>query len=236
MDRAGTVKKFLSFFPMCLLVVLCAGCTQPQVEPSRSEAPPKYSGFLSDYSLLKPDPADPDYARYVVPGGQFQQYRKFIIDSPVIIVNTGGAFQQLDPERQSEITNYYKTRLTAALSQHYQVVTDPGPGVARLRVAVVGMVEVNPALKAMDFIPVTALFKLGQKAVGENPYVLRVSIETEALDAQTGKVLGETVDSRETAKTVTRGESPSPAQLHELVDFWVDRFVARLDKANGFTP
>ncbi|MGH8320509.1 MAG: DUF3313 domain-containing protein [Gammaproteobacteria bacterium] len=230
------VQKYGLIFLVSLLVAVCAGCTSQQVKPSRSETPPGYSGFLSDYSVLKPDPSDPDYARYIAPGVQLQQYRKFIVDAPVIIVNTGDKFQPLDPARLMKITDYYQERLMAALSRHYQVVTTPGPGVARLRVAVVGVVEVKPALKPRDFIPLTALFNLGRMAVDMDPYVLRVSIESEAVDAQTGRVLGETVDSRETVKTVTRGEQPAPAQLHDLIDFWVARFVARLDKVNGYAP
>ncbi|MGH8402346.1 MAG: DUF3313 domain-containing protein [Gammaproteobacteria bacterium] len=227
-------QKYGLIFLASLLAAVCVGCSPQQVKPSRGETPPVYSGFLSDYSVLKPEPSDPDYARYITPGVQLQQYHKFIVDAPVIIVNTGGKFQMLDPARLMKITDYYQTRLATALSRHYQVVTAPGPGVARLRVAVVGVVEVKPVLQPRDFIPVTALFNLGRMAVGMDPYVLRVSIEAEALDTQTGKLLGETVDSRETVKTVTRGEQPAPAQLHDLIDFWVARFVARLDKANGY--
>lgn len=194
-----------------------------------------YSGFLADYNLLQSDPEDAGYKHYVAPGFNPGQYRKFIIDTPEMIVNTGGKYQPLDPARLTEIEQYYQGVMSAALGQHYQVVTEPGPGVARLRVAVVGVVEVNPALKPRDLIPVSALFKVARAAAGKNPQVLRVSIESEALDSQTGTVLGETVDSRESTATVTKGQAPASAQLHELIDFWVKRFVAKLDKANGFT-
>ncbi|MGH8283156.1 MAG: DUF3313 domain-containing protein [Gammaproteobacteria bacterium] len=227
-------QKYSLIFLASLLVTVCAGCSSQQVKPSRNETAPRYSGFLSDYNLLKIDSADPGYAHYIAPGIQPRQYQKFIIETPVVIINTGTKFQPLDPARLMKITDYYQARLTAALSRHYQVVTTPGPGVARIRVAVVGVVEVKPALKPRDFIPLTALFNLGRMAVGMDPYVLRVSIESEAVDAQTGRVLGETVDSRETVKTVTRGEQPAPTQLHDLIDFWVARFVTKLDKVNGY--
>lgn len=217
------------------LAVLCASCASPEAKPSRASAPATYSGFLADYNLLQADPEDAGYKHYVAPGFNPAQYRKFIIDTPEIIVNTGGKYQPLDPARLTDIEQYYQGVMSAALSQHYQVVTEPGPGVARLRVAVVGVVEVNPALKPRDLIPVSALFKVARAAAGKNPQVLRVSIESEALDSQTGAVLGETVDSRESTATVTKGQAPASAQLHELIDFWVKRFVAKLDKANGFT-
>ncbi|MGH8398118.1 MAG: DUF3313 domain-containing protein, partial [Gammaproteobacteria bacterium] len=211
---AKAVQKYGLIFMASLLAAMCVGCTSSQIKPSRNEPPPVYSGFLSDYSLLKPDLSDRGYARYIAPDIQPRQYQKFIIETPVVIINTGAKFQTLDPARLMKITDYYQARLTAALKQHYQVVTAPGPGVARLKVAVVGVVEVKPPLQPRDFIPLTALFNFSRIALGMDPYVLRVSIESEAVDTQTGKLLGETVDSRETVKTVTRGEQPAPAQLH----------------------
>lgn len=216
--------------------LLCAACASPQVKPSRASTPvATTSGFLADYSQLQADPASPGYRHYVAPGFDPAHYRKFIIDTPEIIINTGGGYQTLDPARVADLVQYYQGVMAAALSQHYQVVTEAGPGVARLRVAVVGLTEVRPALKPRDLIPISALFKVARAAAGKNPQVLRMSIESEALDAQTGALLGEAVDSRESSATVTKGDAPASAQLHELIDFWVKRFVAKLDKANGFT-
>lgn len=218
-----------------MLAVLCASCGSPETKPSRAPAPAANSGFLADYSLLQADPEDAGYSHYVAPGFNPAQYRKFIIDTPEIIVNTSDKYQPLDPARLADIQQYYQAVMSAALNRHYEVVTEPGPGVARLRVAVVGVVEVNPPLKPRDLIPVSALFKVARAAAGKNPQVLRVSIESEALDSETGAVMGETVDSRESTATVTKGDAPASAQVHELIDFWVKRFVAKLDKANGFT-
>jgi hypothetical protein len=231
----GTKVNAWSLVVAGALAVLCASCTTPETKPARAPDQPANSGFLSDYGLLQADPEDAAYRHYVAPGFDAARYRKFIIDTPEIIVNTGGKYQPLDPAPIADIQQYYQGVMAAALGTHYQVVTEPGPGVARLRVAVVGLVEVNPPLKPRDLIPVSALFKVARAAAGKNPQVLRVSIESEALDSETGTVLGETVDSRESTATVTRGDAPASAQVHQLIDFWVKRFVGKLDKANGFT-
>lgn len=231
----SAAEHLRAFLVAGAITVLCAGCASPEAKPSRAPVPATYSGFLANYNLLQADPEDAGYKRYVAPGFNPAQYRKFIIDTPEIIVNTSDKYQPLDPARLTDIEQYYQGVMSAALGQHYQVVTEPGPGVARLRVAVVGVVEVNPPLKPRDLIPVSALFKVARMAAGKNPQVLRISIESEAFDSQTGAVLGETVDSRESTATVTKGDAPASAQLHELIDFWVKRFVAKLDKANGFS-
>lgn len=222
---------------LTILVAMLAACSTSQTKPSRAAPASSHSGFLQDYTLLQADPADPGYLHYVAPGAQASQYRKFIIDDPVFALNTGGEYVALDPAQIASITDYYKSRMAAALAPHYQVVTAPGPGVARLRVAVVGMVEVQPQLKVRDLVPLKALFDVGRRVAGKNPYVLRMSFEAEAKDSETGRLIGETVDSRESKSTVA-GKSAQPAdeQMHDLVDYWVARFVARLDKANGFGP
>lgn len=223
-------------FFLASAVAMLAACTPSQTKPSRAATPTSSSGFLQDYSVLSPDPDDPGYRHYTAPGVQASQYHKFIIEDPVFAMNTGGAYVALDPALITSFGDYYKARMASALAGHYQVVTEPGPGVARLRVAVVGMVEVQPRLKARDLVPVKALFDVGRRVAGKNPYVLRMSFEAEALDAETGKLIGETVDSRESTSTVAgKSASPSDQQVHDLIDFWVERFVARLDKANGLT-
>lgn len=217
------------------LVLVPALGVAAKVKPSRASGPPAYSGFLADYSLLQPVADEPGFLRYTAPGIEPARYRKFIIETPQIIINTGGEYQVLDPARLAEVASDYEQAMAAALGKHYEVVTAPGPGVARIRAAVVGAVEVNEALKPRNLLPVSALFKVARAATGTNAQVLRMSIESEALDSETGAILGETVDSRESGATVIKGNSAAPEQLHQLVDFWVSRFVARLDKANGFT-
>lgn len=234
MARATVLMSILAF------ALAGAGCARGvqsarTPEPEAGQVAPAHSGFLSDYSRLRADPADPNLMQYTAPGVG-RKYHKFMIDTPEFIINTGGLDQVLDPARMSEIAKNYRAAMIAALSQHYQVVNHPGPGVARLRLAVVGAVEVNERLKPINALPVSALFKVARAATGTNAQVLRMSIESEAIDSVTGALLGETVDSRESSKTVVKGNPADSDQLNQLIDFWVRRFVGRLDAANGFAP
>lgn len=215
------------------LTVALAACTTTPTRPSRTSSAP--SGFLKDYSLLSAEPHDAGYSRYVAPGLEARQYRRFVIDDPVFVVNTGNSYGSLDPARLQAISEYYRARMAAALSKHYDVINTPGPGVARLRVAVVGLIEVRSQFKVRDLVPVKAVFDAARMVAGKSPQVLRMSIEGEVLDSQTGALLGEAVDSRESKQTVAGASAaPSDDQVHDLIDFWVSRFVARLDSANGY--
>mgnify|MGYP001544268012 CR=1 FL=1 len=217
------------------VAVLCGACAGPPAKPAEDAAPmAANAGFLSNYALLQALPDDPDYRRYVEPGTELRGYRSFIVEPPVLLLNNGGAYLAPDTARLADASQYYEQRMTRALGQHYRVVAAPGPGVARLRVAVVGLAEVKPPLKPRDFVPVAALFHVAERAAEVDPFVLRMSIEGELRDAQTGAVLGEAIDSRQGRETVRRGDAPAPAQLHDLIDFWVARLVAQLDKVNGY--
>ncbi|MBN8728138.1 MAG: DUF3313 domain-containing protein [Xanthomonadales bacterium] len=211
----------------------CSACATRDVQPSRESSPAPHSGFLSDYGLLRAVPDQPGWLRYVAADADITRYRAFIIEAPEVIVDTAGEFQSVDPVRLQAMSDYYRASMIRSLDHHYRVVTTPGPGVARLRVAVVGAVQVRPGLKARDALPATALFKVGRAVAGKAPRLLRMSIESELVDSRSGKVLAATVDSREGSERVTEGEGTAQEQLHQLIDFWVGRFVARLDRAHG---
>src|SRR5690606_1464813 len=102
----------------------------------------------------------------------------------------------LSPGRLQAISDYYTSQLATALSRHYRVVREPGPGVARLGLAVVGLIETGPQFKLRDLVPAKALFNVARMAADKTPYVLQMSMESEAQDSVTGKLLGAAVDRR----------------------------------------
>lgn len=208
----------------------CAGHLKAAPDTHANPSP----GFLGNYQLLQPVAGDADYRRYVASGVDFTAYHKFMLAAPEIIVNTGDAYQALDADRLKEISSYYIQAMSAALGRHYEVVTQPGQGVALLRAAVVGAVEVRQPLKPRNLMPYSAMFKAARVVTGTDPYVLRMSMESELVDSRTGALLGEAVDTRQGTRTVLKGHEVGSDQLKQVIDFWVDRFVSRLDKANGF--
>jgi hypothetical protein len=229
--------RYASGVPRWILLacaaLACGACATQSVQPSRESPPARHSGFLSDYDLLRAVPDHTGWLRYVAPDVDITRYRAFIIEAPEVIVDTAGEFQALDPARLQAMGDYYRASMVRSLDHHYRVVTTPGPDVARLRVAVVGAVQVRPGLQPRDALPATALFKVARAAAGKGPRLLRMSIESELVDSRSGKVLAATVDSREGSRRVTEGEGTAEEQLHQLIDFWVGRFVSRLDRAHG---
>lgn len=222
----------MKMFAAGAFLALLAGCstTQPSRAPSQVQ-----SGFLHDYSLLMPDPQDAGFLSYTSQDVRPGQYRSFLVEDLSFVINTDQDYQVLDTARMRELSDYYMSQMEAMLqARQSQVVKTAGPGVARLRVAVVGLAQVESQLKPTDFIPAKMLFNVARMATDTSPHMLRISIEGEALDSVSGRLLGATIDARESGATVAGSSTPPSAdQIRELIDFWVTRFGERLDRIAG---
>lgn len=228
----GNCYKWLA---SATLILFLSACSTAPTQPSKASPTAARAGFLQDYNRLVQDSREPGYQHYVAPSMLTGKYRSFIIDDPVFIVNTRDGYEAISPAHLQAMADYYKTRMATALGTHYRVADAPGPGVARLRIAVVGLVEVGPDFQLSDLVPAKALFNAARAVADKTPHQLQISIESEALDSQTSQVLGATVDSRQSTKTVSGSDAhPSDEQVHDLIDFWVARFVSRLDRVNGY--
>lgn len=211
---------------LLILLTACAS-TQPSRAPSETQ-----SGFLHDYSLLTADPQDVGFRHYTAPDLQPGQYHSFLVDDLSFVINTDQGYQMLDTARLRDLSDYYMAQMTAMLqARQYKIAKTAGPGVARLRMAVVGLAQVAPQLRPTDLVPAKMLFNVARMATDTSPHLLRMSIEGEVLDSASGRLLGATIDGRESGATVAGSATlPSADQVHELIDFWVTRLGERLDR------
>ena len=184
-----------------------------------------FSGFLRDYSKLKPSPDVDGALSYENPSRGLKHYDKFLIDRIIVHFAPNAKGTGVDPMKLVQITDYAHRELVIALSKRYQVVSTPGPGVLRIRVAITSIKTTKP------------LFNIhpGMKVIGFG--LGGASMEAEGVDSQTGERIIAVVDSRKGA------HSPIPSvealeklgHVKEVIRYWVKRFRKRLDKAHGFT-
>ena len=141
-----------------IVLIMMAGCAAPVSEPERA-------GFLSDYSKLEMQ--EVGLINYI--SDRAAEYDSFIID-PISIL-----FEQ-DPENREftdvdleELKAYYVSELTEQLTKRdgYAVVTEPGPGVARLRIGITEVDETIGVLNITIYTKVTGLGLGGASAEGE---------------------------------------------------------------------
>jgi len=140
---------------------LLAGCAQTtgtspnvvQRVEGTTPAPPPPSGFLgSDYSLLQPASANPGQKAalaYTNPNANFASYSKIII-APVTYWADNDS--TLSSDQQQILCNYFYSVLQKGFSANFNVVTDPGPGVAKLAVALIDSSAATPVLRTISVV------------------------------------------------------------------------------------
>ena len=119
------------------------------------------------------------------------------------------------------LADYWRDETVKALSRHYTVVTEPGPGVLRVRAAITG-IKRNVPLGSVRSITKAPDIGLGG-----------ASMEAEALDAQTGKRVAAVVDSRSGAALGITGQRQTYDDAKEIKRLWAERFVARVNIIQG---
>ncbi|MDD5677948.1 MAG: DUF3313 domain-containing protein [Kiritimatiellae bacterium] len=219
----------------------------------------KDAGFLGDYSNLRPDPDHCDAAIWIKPGFSLKNYDKILLDNIIVWYRDKSDYKGVDASRLKILTDYFHAAITHALGADYPVVTEPGPGVLRIRVAITEMVPTKPSMSVVVLVlPYATIADLAasmttQGGFGSSPYVGDAAIESEFLDSVTSERVVAYVDRRIGKKydyDFHRGPVKFVSQAavsyveaytfwsytKEAFDYWARELRTRLDKAHGKAP
>jgi Protein of unknown function (DUF3313) len=178
------------------------------------------SGFLPDYSLLVPvSTSVPDARiwRYRIAGVNPAYYTAVILEP--IYLN-----QNATKDISAESIVNAKSALQASMLEtvnargNIQIVTKPGPGVARVSVGITGAESSNDHLKPWNFTPIGLAANAAAFAGGVNAKTPALVIESKITDSQSNKLLGEGL-------VIVQGESFRTASGS------VDSFIGMAKKA-----
>ncbi len=196
---------------MCVIAVFC-GCAAKKAQRI---------GFLSDYSKLEAQ--SKVSARYLAMN-RLKGYSKLIIDPVKIHLHEGSKSKKKVTEKVAmDLTGYMHAALLKAVEGSYQIVYQPGPGVARVRVALTDLKKSNVA---MNIYPGTKIMGSGLGGA---------SLEAEIVDSQTGEQVGALVESQLGSRLSLDGLS-AWGDAKSVMDGWAKRFRERLDEAHGVPP
>jgi hypothetical protein len=191
------------------LMVLAQGCTAKKA---------KTTGFLSDYSHLRPE-SDVS-ARYLAVRTPLFKYTSFIVDPVQVVLHTGSK-AKLTAVEQAELTAYMHEAIVRNLRVgNYAVVQKPGPGVARVRVA---LTDIKKSKIAQNILPQTKLIGTGLGGA---------SMEAEVLDSQTKVQLAAIVQSQLGNRLSLDGLS-TWGDAKAVMEDWAVQFRERLDQIHG---
>jgi hypothetical protein len=195
----------------------------------------KFSGFLGDYSQLKPTPDREGVLLFIDRSADYRPYTKVMFDPVQIYVTQNPDYPAVPRDELTRMSDGLMSSFKQALEPPYQIVTQPGPGVLRVRTAITGLQPVKPPAGAVDYLPVKALFNVGREAAGAGPRVAEMSVEIEVLDPS-GKRVAAATATRKGEQTLAQGNLITWNDLHAINEYWAKGFRQRLDELRETSP
>ena len=208
------------FVPVVLTSLVLAGCGA-----GAGLSVDKQSGFLgSTYSRLQQVPSTEDGVniyRYKSPTFNMADYKGVMID-PVVIyqtatVDTTG--KGITEEAIYKVRQEIDATLTRGASEQFNVVTKPGPGIARVSIAITGAEALGDGFKPRNLIPISAVLKLASGVAGVDSKNAMIVVEAKVQNSVTGQLLGEAVYT--VAGESFRMQSSSVDAFQALAAKWV---------------
>jgi len=192
------------------------------------------TGFLGDYSQLKPGGEDRAALVYVKQGVDFKPYDKIMFERVLVQLSPEAESRTIDPEILKEMTDYFQQALINAVKDGYTQVDKPGPNTLRVRVAITDVKPSKPISNTMSsIIPIGMVVSAGTKLVSDdNLGTGEAAAEMDVLDAMTGERLAAAVDRRQGGKMAFRGKW---TDTKDAFDHWAERFRVRLDEMRGIS-
>ena len=173
--------KTLSIFTIVLTIIFASSIPNA----AETEEMPR-SGFLSTYDGLKQSDEYMVEWLFFDEKANFNSYDKIILDYVQFFVKEDSDYKGLQANEMQELAEAFHQSFLKALSDKYQFVSEPGPGVMRIRLA---LTNVEPIKLGRNFL--TAVVPVGMAinlvkvgATGESIGVGRTSMEAEIFDTQ----------------------------------------------------
>ena len=167
---------------------------------------PTHSGFLKDYSNLKPSPTHS--GALVERSAKLAGYTTFIIDTPLVLTKKTVGGVEIDEATAAQLAADLKAEAVDAMKISYTITEIPGPGVARVRSAITQLARCKRE-------PGEPTVKIGG-----------ASVEMEIVDSVSGERLAAVVESDAVTSNDPQLKSNDPYNDAKLVfQHWSARFA-----------
>jgi Protein of unknown function (DUF3313) len=198
------------------------------------------SGFLPEdtYSKLRPDPGNSDWLIYFKDPDVMKRSDTFVLEPVKVFFVPEVQQRDINPEDQAKLEDYFTKAIRDALQAgHYNLVSEPGPGVKLLRFAITNVEPNGGKTNAMVTGTTAVATHAVAPGVGEvvpRLKVGKVSIEGEMVDSASGEVDMAFM----TSKSGRRFFSGLKAfqkwgDIDAAFRSWAKNFRQRLDKAHA---
>jgi len=233
------VRKPVGTFAAIMLAALVAGCSQTaapgpniaqRVEGEKPAAPPP-SGFLGgDYSLLQagaPGSGQEAMLAYVNSSATWGSYNKIMIEPVTYWADNDS---KLSSSEQQILCDYFYNVLQQDIGKNFTIVNEPGPGVAKLTVALSDATSATPVLRTISVIVPQAhalnLIKAG--LTGTYAFVGSATGEAKLTDSVSGQLLAAWADQRFGTAAVRNAGVWEWGDADHAMEYWASALDKRL--------
>jgi hypothetical protein len=160
------------------------------------------SGFMEDYSLLKPvEDGSADY-RYTAPGAldKIAKYQAIMLDQPEIFIADDSPYKGAKPKHLDSLADAFRAGIAQGLSENYYVVDQPGDNVMYAGVAISNLHLEKKKRRLIGYTPVGlvggAVVGAAQTDIASKANLQEAVMEFEVRDSVTGEVVVAVIDMR----------------------------------------
>ena len=202
----------------------------------------QYSGFLENYPKFEVN--EKTGAEIWFKSNEkgvfvLKPYDKILLSPIEIWISNDASYKGINPDELKASTDYFATAISKELGSVYPVVTEPGPGVLHLRIAITNVKRSKPKRKWYGYIPVALVVeggkKVAQSAAGKSVDLIEATVEMEALDSITEERLVAAIDTHKTDKIKHQKDNLSWEPIQEILDFWASLIRIRLDESRRWS-
>jgi hypothetical protein len=184
MSKLGKLVVALS---VATLLVACSNT------PKLASQPMPKSGFLPNYSVLVPiatSEADTRIWRYRKAGVNPGSYNAVILDPIYLNQN---ATKEISPEVINQARIALQDSMVNAVRSrgNVRIVSQSGPGVARISVGITGAESSTDSLQPWNFTPIGLALNAAAYAGGVNSKTPAMLVESKITDSQSKELIGE---------------------------------------------
>ena len=186
------------------------------------------SGFLDDYSGLKPDADRPGAMIYRKPDVKLGTYDKVVISTIEIWYHPDTEYKGIDPDEMKVLADTFRQTIITELEPDYPVINTTGKGVLVLRLAITNVKMKKKERSLLGYMPIGFAVTTLQDMAGKRIQLADATIEAELLDGETGERLALLVD--DVSKNLDDDAEPSWESLNSALTFYAKRLRTRLDE------
>ncbi len=167
-------------FVLLLAVMMSGGC---------SSSRPKATGVAGS-SQMTPTEWNPQVMVYKNPNIDIRSYKKVILNHVEIYQGPDAKFD-ISPEQEREMAQYLYADVEKVLQEKGLLTTQPGPGVARLKLVLAGVEKTRPVASLVTHaLPIGLALNLGKGAMGKNgSFMGTATVGGEFTDSTTGDTI-----------------------------------------------